>query len=433
MRRLFRSRASVPRGVAELFQPGDGASFRLDRGDPIVLCTYGLTPGGAERQWIYLAQALGEAGYDVTLLTFTPLEGRNAEYLPLVEELGIKLFDATSIGDLEARRHLPSRPRLARLVEATGVEQPDDLVRVTSALAGLGPRAVFAQMDDPNLLCALGGRLCGIPRIVLSFRNYNPTRLGWIDRPWYLPAYRLVVSSGAVRLTGNSREANADYAGWIGVPQERVHHIPNVIDPRHFPSASPEAAGSLRSSLAIAAGAKVVLGVFRLYPEKDPLTFLEVARRLIDRMPSVRVLVAGDGPMRAAMEEQIAQHGIGDRVTLLGDRKDVSSLMTIADVILMTSRLEGMSNVAVEAQLSATSLVATGIPGIASVVRDGETARLCPAGDADALAGACLELLHDDGCARAMGASARAHALRTFTTDQLVDRYLHVLHEEPTA
>jgi glycosyltransferase involved in cell wall biosynthesis len=304
---------------------------------------------------------------------------------------------------------------------------PGHLLKMIAAFNRLRPKAVFAQLDDPNLLCGLAGRICDVPRVVMSFRNYNPSHFDWIHRGWYLPSYRLVARSGAVRFTGNSLWGNADYADWIGIPRERVHYTPNVLDPTVFIQPGSQELAELRASLGITPDTPVVLGPFRLHPEKDPFTFLEVARRLVRSVPGIKVLHAGDGYLRAALEQRVAESGLGANVQLLGDRQDMNLLMSLADVVLLTSAKEGMSNVAAEAQLMGTPVVATDVPGIAEVVRDSETALLCPKGDAEALSAACLRVLTDGALAAAMGAAGRQHAMKNFSKDGLASRFVAVL------
>ena len=402
-------------------------SFELKSGDHVVVCTHSLHPGGAERQWIYLAQGLDAAGYRVTFVTFSSLLGPGGHYLPLLKRSGIRLFDTSTLDKFNVARNSPRVPHLESVLAATGIPLIDHLRRLTTAFNSLKPRAVFAQLDDGNLLCGVSARLSNVPRVVLSFRNYNPSRLGWFFEEWYLPCYTLLATSAAVRFTGNSQDANNDYADWIGIPRKRILHIPNVVDSEWFCLPNPSEVAELRARLGIASNQPVVLGVFRLHPEKDPETFLHVVRHIINEVPNLKVLLAGVGPMKSQLESKIIEQGIEHNFQFLGLRSDINVLMALADIVLLTSRMEGMPNVLLEAQLMETPVVATCTRGAAQVVRNSITSILCPIGDVQSLANACIRLLRDKSRAREMGAAGRCYVLENFPKAVLAERYIKAL------
>ena len=435
--RLRRTLANVEREIAakapggelkRFFRPNDGQDFELKKGDRIVVCTNGLPPGGAERQWVYLAQSLSAIGYNVSFVTFSPLVGVNAHYLPLLKSFRVPLLDASMLSDVDVHRSVPKLRYLKALVAATGTELPADLLRIIAAFSLARPKVVFAQLDDPNLLCGIAGRFCSVPRVIVSFRNYNPTHFDWIYRDWYLACYRLLARSGAIRFTGNSRAANRDYADWIGIARERVHYLPNVVDPASFSMPDDSEIEDLRRGLGIGPDAPVLLGAFRLFPEKDPYTFMDVVRRVQAALPDLKVLVAGFGPMREALEKRVAEYELDESVVFLGSRQDMNKLMRLADVVLLTSIKEGMSNVILEAQLMGTPVVGTAIPGIADVARHDDTGYLRPVKDVEGLAAACIRLLTDKSLATAMGDNGRRHVLENFSNAALESRLREVLY-----
>jgi glycosyltransferase involved in cell wall biosynthesis len=412
--------------LAKFFSDDGTKDFELKSGDPVVVCTHSLYPGGAERQWAYLAQSLRTAGYRVTFVTFS-LSGEGCHYRALLDGSNIPILDTSMMNSAEIARNLPTTPHLESIIRLAAGAPVERLLQLTAAFNLLKPKALFAQCDDPNTLGGIASQLCGVPRAVLSFRNYNPSRLGWFFQDWYLPCYKLLARSGAVRFTGNSRSANDDYAAWIGVPRERVFLIPNAIDPELFYLPMQSEVARIREELNIAVDQPVLLGVFRLQPEKDPETFVEVVRYLVNVMPNLRVLLAGIGPMRTQLEDRIGALGLARNFQFLGLRGDVNVLMGLADVLLHTSKLEGMPNVVIEAQLMETPVVATRIPGTIDVVLDSTTCSLHPVGDAHGLAQACIELLTNKAKAAEMGAAGRQHVLKSFPKSVLAEQFTNVL------
>ena len=405
----------------------DSAPPVLRPGDRVVVCTHALSPGGAERQWVYLAQALSEAGYDVTVVVYHPLSGTNAHYLSMLENRGISVIDASEIPLIEQARACARMPGAAELLASDLIPEKSKLMRLAAAFAKIAPQAVFAQLDEPNILAGFAAHLAGVPRAVMSFRNYNPTNFPYIDKDWYREAYRLLSKSSRVLFSGNHRAANADYADWIGIPREQVAHIPNVIDAEAFPIPTERQLAEARAELGLNTGTPVLLGAFRLEEEKGPLTFVDVCAQIVKEIPTLRAFIAGVGPMNGEIEQHIARLGLARHVTLLGRRSDMNVLMRLASVFLLASAKEGMPNVLLEAQLMGTPVVATRTGGTPDTVVEGETALLQEVGDVKALAAACISLLQDPERARRMGVAGRRHAMMAFPKDTILHRYLDLV------
>jgi asparagine synthase (glutamine-hydrolysing) len=399
----------------------------LNRGDAVVVCTHGLSPGGAERQWVYLAQALAKAGFAVSFVVYNPLSGLNAHYLPSLEKFGIRVIaaDRTPLArQASACAHMPG---MANLLASDLLPQKGKLIRLAATFAEIKPKVVFAQLDEPNIMAGFAAHLADVPRVVMSFRNYIPTNFPYIDKDWYLGAYRALSISDRVIFSGNHRDANADYAAWIGIPDVRVAHVPNVIDTEEFPLPTDQQLLEARTELELTAETPMLLGAFRLEQEKGAPTFVDVCARLIKDIPELRAFILGVGPLKAELEERIERLGLGRNLRLLGRRSDVNVLMKLASVFLLPSAKEGMPNVLMEAQLMGTAIVATRTGGTPDTVINGETAVLADVGDVEALAGACAGLLREPDRARRMGAAGRRHALAAFPKEAVADHYLDLV------
>src|SRR5205085_361493 len=270
-----------------------------EQGDTVVVCTHSLPPGGAERLWVYLAQTLKEAGYDVVFVTFEPLRETNSHYKPWLEQAGVPLVDASNVSAWELLQHLPTDALAISILQSDIIPQriKIQLLSLARVLNRIKPKAIIAQLDIPNLLAAFAAHLSDIPMSVMSFRNYNPTNFPYIDEPWLLPAYQMLSKSKRVFFSGNHRDANRDYAEWIGILPERVAFIPNAIDAASFQLPSDEEVATLHSSMEIECGTPVLLGVFRLSEEKDPIGFVEVCALVAKAVPKMRAFLVGVGPM----------------------------------------------------------------------------------------------------------------------------------------
>lgn len=401
---------------------------QLQPGDPIVVCTHALPPGGAERQWVYLAQALAEAGYDVTFVTFRSLDGVKAHYVDVLTRSNIRHVDASAISAVEALKAWPRTVQGLRLSKVTLVPDRECVAQLVAAFSQIRPKAVITQLDDPNTIGGLAAQIADVPCHVMSFRNYNPSNFPYIANDWYQAAYEALCKSPRVLLSGNHDAANADYANWIGLEPSRVAHIPNAIDTSAFTRVGEGKTAKLRHELGLKPNDHVILGVTRLSAEKDPATWLEVCGRVLAEDPHAQALLAGVGPMRMRLEEQIASLGLEQRIRLLGRRTDISALMSVADVFLLTSRFEGMPNVIMEAGSIGIPVVATAAGASEQLVAQGITGFIHPIGDVEGLASSCLELLANPEKATGMGRNARRLMQSQYNKVKLGERYLALLN-----
>ena len=196
------------------------------------------------------------------------------------------------------------------------------------------------------------------------------------------------------------------------VHPERIVVIPNGVDPRRIrPSRTRE---EIRRSLRLAPDTRVTLSLGALTWEKDPLAQVAVAAEVTRRSPGAVFLIAGDGPLRAQVARAVVDRGLGGRVSLLGNRPDPGDLLAAADVVLMTSRTEGMPGAAIEAAMAGVPVVAYSAGGMSEAIRDGTTGLLAPLGDVGALTGHLLTLFRDVEGRRRMGRAAAEWSRSTF-------------------
>ncbi len=215
-----------------------------------------------------------------------------------------------------------------------------------------------------------------------------------------------------------------------GVPS-RMQVIWNGIDPGEPPTGAARAAA--RAALGVTDEACVVGTVARLDPVKDLGTLVTAVAQAGRVNPSVRLVVVGDGPERAALERAAHAHGATGRVQFLGHRDDARAILAGVDVFANSSTSEGISLTLLEAMAAELPIVATSVGGTPEVVVDGETGRLAPARDAAGLAAALLDVAGDPARARAWGRAGRQRLLQYFTIDEMVRRYAAVYRGESEA
>ena len=162
----------------------------------------------------------------------------------------------------------------------------------------------------------------------------------------------------------NSQAGAEDYASWLGLPLKDFRVIRNGLAPEAVVRPTPEEAALFRKELGLSKDDLLVGGVFRLDPEKRPLDFLKVIKKIRDRDSRVKAVIAGQGTLSRWLGKEVRRMGLEDHVFLLGRREDVPGIMAACQVILLTSAYEGTPNVLIEAQWLGLPVVATRAGGI---------------------------------------------------------------------
>lgn len=209
----------------------------------------------------------------------------------------------------------------------------------------------------------------------------------------------------------------ADLAVERGVPAQRVHFVPNAVRPPAVLAAP--FADQTRPPRIVAAG--------RLHPKKGFDVLVAALALLRDQGRGFEAEIAGEGDERARLEGLIAQHGLGDRVRLVGWQGDVPAFLATGDVFAFPSHQEGFPLVLLEAMAVGLPAVSSAIAGPVEMIADGVDGRLVPPGDAAALAAALAGLIAEPQAAVALGAAARAKVLADYGPESLKRRLDAVL------
>jgi glycosyltransferase involved in cell wall biosynthesis len=342
--------------------------------------------GGAERHLLELWSRIDRSAFDVEIACFR----REGQFLDEVERIG------WPVRDLHMGR---------RIYDLAGA-------RALWALGGhvrrFRPHVIHGYLFGPNLFAVLAGKALGVPVVAVAKRNVDA-----FETPRQAQLQRFV-HRAATHVTAVS-EAVADTVVAMGVPRARITVIPNGVDASRFERVTPA-----RDELGFNGGSQVVGSVGCLAVRKDYGTLLEAFAILGERHPAARLVLVGDGPERAMLEERARALAIDARVRFLGERPDVDRLLPAMDVFVLSSREEGIPNALLEAMAAGRPAVATAVGGTREVLTDGETGWLVPAASPPALAAALSEALSRPDEARRRGDRARREARERLGIDGMV-------------
>jgi glycosyltransferase involved in cell wall biosynthesis len=299
-------------------------------------------------------------------------------------------------GLLRNKYDLRILPRLAGLLRS---RQIDAVVTV-----GCGDKMFWGR---------LAARCAGVPVVISALHS-----TGWPDGVGRLNRLLTPLTDAFVAVAPSHGRFLVQHERF---PEHRVAVIPNGVDIDRFaPLPDTEA---VRRELGIAATAPVMTIVAALRPEKNHSLFLDIAHRVLKRLPAARFLIVGDGPCRAPLEQQAGKLGIRDAVSFLGSRDDVPRLLSATDVFALTSHNEANPVSILEAMSIGRPVVATNVGSIHEAVENGVTGWLVPAGDARQFGNRVLQLLCDPLIARAMGDAGRQRVLEKWSLDGMVRGY----------
>ena len=222
-----------------------------------------------------------------------------------------------------------------------------------------------------------------------------------------------------------------DLAGYlqerVGVPPQRITLACNGVDSFRFHPADPGPAPQL-PDCPFEPGRHWLVGtVGRMQTVKNQPLLAQAVVRAVDLEPALRsrlrLVMAGDGPLRAVALDLLASAGLANLAWLPGERADVPEVMRALDCYVLPSMAEGISNTILEAMACGLPVVATRVGGNAELVDDGVTGLLVPSADVDAMARALVLLAGDPGRAAAMGRAGRQAVEQRFSLQAMVALY----------
>jgi glycosyltransferase involved in cell wall biosynthesis len=210
-----------------------------------------------------------------------------------------------------------------------------------------------------------------------------------------------------------------------GIPEDKVTVIENAAE---LPELSPGRTyrKSIREEFNIADNDIVVGTIGRLVPLKNHELFLKSAKQLSQRMPNMKFVVVGDGPLLQQLVDKSRGLGISGLVRFTGWRDDIQRLLFAFDIYVICSVVEGLNVSVLEAMACAKPVVGTNVKGISEIVMDGTTGILVPSNEVDSLTEAVLQLAMDEEKRTTMGFGGRRLIEKKYSVDKMVYDTLQV-------
>ena len=393
---------------------------KAEPGQPrrVMLMTDEMEVGGSQRQIVQLALGLKARGVTCAVLYFI-----NPSFL--VEQL--------QAAGIETIR-----------VNKTARVDPGFVRRLRQAIRAWAPDVVHCYSFTAELWGAIACRLLPARKRPVLISSVRGTYEWYGRNQWRMKRW---VSSQSASIISNSREGAEYAARQMHWPMHHFHVVHNGVSVtapdaarvealrQHYlqcqdTAPSPAAGcmettdGSMTSAGTPPAFDTLILFVGRLVEHKNLPRLLQAFAQVVKQRPRTRLLLAGSGPLHDALAAQIGQLGLQDHALLLGEQSEVPALMEAADLVVLPSLREGLSNVVLEAMALGRAVLSTPVGGIPQAIDNGRHGVLVEPTDTDALARALLTLIDDPALRERLGRAAQHKVLEQYSPPAMVSAML---------
>ncbi len=238
-----------------------------------------------------------------------------------------------------------------------------------------------------------------------------------------LPKLCLAVLSRVDAVVAMTRETRQE-AVEFGLPVSRINMIGNGIDTDRFHPVDTKQQSALRKKHNIQARG-LVIWIGRLSQEKNSDGLLKAWRLALPRLlDGWRLVVVGDGPMYSTLQEFITEGGTSGSVQFVGKQNNVEEWLAMADIYVMTSHNEGLSNTMLEAMATGLPVVTTRVSGTIENIEEPCAGIVVPCGDMAAIANSLVSLATNTGLREQQGRNGHYVIEKRFSLSHITARFL---------
>jgi glycosyltransferase involved in cell wall biosynthesis len=349
---------------------------------------------GAENMLLNLCASQQKAGCENSLMLFYNVHAPNVEFYERARRrgLGVRMVHCRGRADWRAIR------QIEECIQEDGIE------------------LLHTHGYKADLYGYVAARRSGKP-IVATCHN-------WVGGTAALGIYNHLDRMALKRFRGLAAVSDSVAQRLLnsGVAAPKIRTLAIGIDVEPFEHALPSPALNFD-------GNKVNGMVARLDLQKGFECLLRAAHQLCGIFPALKVVIAGEGPDRQAIENMIQRFGLQSSVSLAGHHSDMPGIYAAIDIFVLPSLNEGLPMTILEAMAASKPVIATRVGAIPSVINAGETGLLVDPGDADGLRDALARLLSDSDLCQRLGAAGHDWVRRNYTSEAMAMKYRQMYGE----
>jgi glycosyltransferase involved in cell wall biosynthesis len=360
-----------------------------------------LLRAGSEENTLACCLAQARHGHEVMLI-------HGSEYDPslrasVAEALQVVTLEAL-INPISPARDMSAFSQLTRLLR----DWRPDIVHTHQSKAGIIGRLAAGQANIPGIVHGVH---------ILPF-----VHVGKAQKLTFLAAERLAARFTRAFIDVSQAMRDICIANRLGGPDQH-HVVHSGFDLARFANAQwPQEPHLLLGTAAGEPKPPVVLMLAALEPRKRHVEFVEAFGRVVDRIPNVRLLVAGEGPARPAVASAIERSPFAKNIRMIGYHSEPEQLISLADVCVLTSMREGLPRVVMQYLAGGRPCVVSHLAGVEEVVTHGVNGLVTPADDVGAAAASVADLLENDPYRARLADGARRTDLSSWGLDAMCER-----------
>ena len=271
------------------------------------------------------------------------------------------------------------------------------------------------------------GKIMGRP-VVMKLTSSSDQGLSGMVSQLRFPRLMTTVLRRVDAVVALSRETVAEALAF-GIPRVRVHLLGNGLDTEKYSPTEQLNRATIKDALGLG-NLSVALFVGRLSNAKNPVGLLQAWYIIKDTLPADwKLVLVGDGPIRPAVESSIDELGLSSRVVIAGQRDDTDHWMKAADIYVLPSHREGLSNALLEAMATGLPIVATRVSGVSELVDETGAGFVVDVDDMKGLGQAMLRLGCDPALRASMGNRARHVVKCRFSINRVATAHVELYHQ----
>ena len=363
-----------------------------------------LEMGGVEKTLISLLPRLKERGFEVKVCTLYRKDILAQE----MEEKGIPVIN------------IGMRARLD-----VDIKYLKGIFYLKHWMMKEGFHIVHTHLYRANTPGRIAAKLAQIPVVVANEHNVDE----W--KNFFQRSVDRALSRITDRIIAVSERVKKFYVEEVGIPPGRITVLYNGVDLERFDKKVNVM--EKRKELGLPLHSIIVGSVGRLHPQKNYFNFIKAISLIVKKFSRVHFLLVGGGPLKERLKRFSRTLGLEEKISFLGERKDIEEIYPVMDIFVLSSDREGFPITILEAMACGLPVVATRVGGVEEEVEEGKTAFLVPPANSEALAEAITKLISSPSLRKEMGKKGKER-VKLFRIEKMVERteklYRELLREK---
>ena len=383
----------------------DKLSFRKTIDKPVrILHVTATTTGGIGLLLLYLAKHLDKKKFDVTV-AFGPGYMLDGEFF----KEGISVYTISTSRKIAPFSIVKGFFQIYRLIK----EKRFDIVHSHTSVGGLIGR--------------IAGKLAGVPVVIWSIHGFASHEGQNRFKKYFFLLIEKLLDKFTDHYVAVSEALKKEGIQNRILTSNKITVIHNGIELRNYNKNFNVI--QKKKELGIEMSRTIIGTVTRFEPQKAIHDFLVSVSYVKKTYPDIKVVIAGDGPLRREIEKLINDLKLNDNITLLGWRNDVPEILAVLDIFCQSSLWEGCPMVLLEAMAVGKPIIATNVGGVKEIVEDDNTGILVPPADPKAMGDAIVKLMNNKEKTMKMGMNGRRRAESFFNVDLMLIKYERLYQE----